>query len=211
MGRSNLYKWDKRGRGVAETYNDLRDLYKGYFSRALAGEPPNSPRRRQLLLEQAAMFPGKGRRNSKVRLRTCIACRRAYEAPANALRGHPPLRYCRGCRRLAARTPLGRHFSAIRGAAWRRNRLQRIRRALGDAPKPVPPHCQHGICTNSRSLVQTWLSPDSQPLLLCPRHRHAAVQKVFASPFTPRTPGRPAIPRRSPRPASARSGPLGFV
>lgn len=184
--KSNCIKWERRGKGVRERYDDMRDLYLGYFERALASEPQGSERHKELLLERAAMFPRKGR------LREC-PCGRIYQGPLKA-RHHPNrmTHFCPGCRTIARQTKQAKHEKAIFNV-WRDwRRLRRIREALGDPPLPKPTHCQHGQCDNERRLRQTWIRLDRPPRWLCPRHHWHAKQKAKENPFEPRPVGRPA-------------------
>ena len=187
--KSNIHGRDRRGKGVQRELTACRELYLEYFDRAIAAEPPGSARRRELLLERAAMFPGKGRRNARTRLRRCH-CGRFYEASLKVRRSwHTKL--CPECRRVWRKTASGLRDKALRNAADSRQRLQRIRNALGDRENPAPLHCQHGQCRNERHLRLTPGRPGAKPRWLCPRHRWAARRELARQEIRPRPRGRP--------------------
>jgi len=190
--KSNVLKWERRGKQVAKWFAGVGPLYIQYFERALAAEPTGSPRRQELLMERAGLFSCRGRRNAKARLRKCEACQRPYLGPLKA-RHHSSrmTHFCPGCRTIARQTTRAKHEKAIYNAwrPWRK--LQRIRQALGDPSLAKPRRCQHGQCPNERFLRQTWTRLDQPPKWLCFRHRWYAERETAKHPFKPRPVGRP--------------------
>lgn len=207
MAKSNLLGPELRGRGVREWYNANTGLYREYYQRAIAAAPPGSALRRELLLEQAAMFPGKGRRNSGARLRRCLCCPRAYQVGPNSRKGNPLTKFCPACRRIALMTPSQLHRKALLAprSFWRR--MNRIRREIGDPVAGKPAHCQHGHCTNWKRLRQWWgvVTGGAQVKWLCPRHFWIASSKHPPA-LRPRKAGRPPSGKRSSRGTRSRAG-----
>lgn len=170
-------------------YGDCTGIVRDYFSRALGAEPPNTPRRRELLLQRLAFFPNVGAKLDRKRLRSCICCGRPYLGPRKAERRDLD-NLCGRCRRESNKTPSRLHKKAIRNASDARYRLRRIYRAQGDRLPPRPAHCQHGKCTNDTRLWLTWTIPTREPQWLCWRHRYYAL--LNAKHTEPAERGRPA-------------------
>jgi hypothetical protein len=191
--KSNIFKFDSRG-PLGAWYSSVLPIYRKYFERALACEPPG-PRRNQLLAEQAALFPGKGKRNPRYRLRKCH-CGRLFQKKNNYWPSRPPWdKLCPGCAHLWRRTDKGRKTAALHNSSRDRQRLARIHKALGNIPKPPPTRCQHGHCVNTKALRMTATDPAKAPLLLCPRHRWQALQQLKQADIRPRPVGRPPSKR----------------
>jgi hypothetical protein len=177
-------EWARQGCG--------RENVLRYLNRAIGAEEPNSPRRRELLLQRVSVLPQFESR----RLRACACCDRPYLGPCKAPR-RDLLQFCPGCRHLAHSTAPGLHRKAIKNAQRGFYKHRRIRRALGDRHPTKPEHCQHGSCTNNARLWLVWTSPAREPLWLCWRHKYYALKN--------RPLARPR-PRGRPRKAPLRQG-----
>jgi hypothetical protein len=197
--RSNVMGISRRGFGYFQSRAGTR-LVRGYIFWALEAEPPNSPRRRELLLLLASIQAGN--HGPKCRLRSCKACHRPYVGRKQAIRAQLGS-LCPQCRHEALQTPLQLHRKAIRKAKEKKSIRTRVRIATGD-PKPPPPPkiCQHKVCDMPGKL--TWLSPLHDPVVLCLQHRHEARKHIKLA--KPLPVGRPRITspqaRKSPIPKS---------